>query len=205
MLSMLFKNTMVRNAGCSFAKKAKGRIRGFTILELMISIGTLGVITAIAAPSLAEFYDRQKIASQAESIGSALSLARSTALSEALTTQVCWNKGSNVKTVAGYAIASGNMAVLVANPVPGGDAKAVADIAYSDSLFVDDDEADGCATFTTQGRLDTDTVGDLSLIFGVCRKSGDTEGSRSIIVTQTGRASVAKNVSAGGTATIDCS
>lgn len=169
------------------------RVRGFTILELMISLVTLGVLTAVAVPNLSGFYNRQKISSQAESIGTALSLARSTALSEATATKVCWNPGSSAKTVDGFVIAAGNLAVLL-----GTSGEAVANIPYSDRVFVDDDETDDCMEFDTQGRLDISSVSGTTLVFAVCRESGDTAASRSITVSQTGRALIQNN------ATMDC-
>lgn len=198
----------IKPLGLSFSAKNTPngclRVGGFTILELMISLVTLGVITSLAAPNLADFYNRQKISGQAESISSALSLARSAALSEATVTKVCWNPGTTAILVDGYSVVAGNLAVL-ADPDGDGTATAISDIPYSDSLFVADDEGDNCAEFTTDGRLDTDTVSDNTLVFGICKKAGDTDRSRAVVVAQTGRASVTENVNGAGVATINCS
>lgn len=51
--------------------------RGFTIIELMITIVVLAILLAMAVPSMVDFYDRKRLISQTEAITNLLQLARS--------------------------------------------------------------------------------------------------------------------------------
>lgn len=56
------------------------QIRGFTLIELMIAIALLGIIAALAAPSMANFVIRQRVSSQANELMLSLAFARSEAI-----------------------------------------------------------------------------------------------------------------------------
>ncbi len=56
------------------------QIRGFTLIELMIAIALLGIIAALAAPSMANFAIRQRVSSQANELMLSLAFARSEAI-----------------------------------------------------------------------------------------------------------------------------
>jgi type IV fimbrial biogenesis protein FimT len=63
--------------------------RGFTLLELMVSISMLGVVTAIAAPKFATFVANAHIRANANMLHTALFQARSYALTHQTTVIVC--------------------------------------------------------------------------------------------------------------------
>ncbi len=50
--------------------------RGFTIIELMITVGLLGVMLTIAVPSFSSIFKQNRLASQTNSILSSLNYAR---------------------------------------------------------------------------------------------------------------------------------
>lgn len=54
--------------------------RGFTIVELMITVAVLGILAAFAVPSMTDFYDRKRLVSQTEAIANLLQFARSEAI-----------------------------------------------------------------------------------------------------------------------------
>ncbi len=56
------------------------RIRGFTLIELMIAIALLGIIASLAAPSMANFAIRQRVSSQANEMMLSLAFARAEAI-----------------------------------------------------------------------------------------------------------------------------
>jgi type IV fimbrial biogenesis protein FimT len=180
--------------------------KGFTIMELMLSMGVLAALIAIAAPNLSEFLQRQRVNSQAEAISSALSVARSQALSQLSDVTVCWNPSSSAVTRKGHSIAAGNIAVLMGDTSTNiaGSQDVIADFAYGEDLFIADDEADNCVVFNDQGRLDLGQVSGNTLVMGVCIRSGENADSRSIVVGNTGRAVTNKNI-VSGTPTINCS
>ena len=56
------------------------RLRGFTLIELMIAIALLGIIASLAAPSMANFAIRQRVSSQANELMLSLAFARAEAI-----------------------------------------------------------------------------------------------------------------------------
>lgn len=55
-------------------------IRGFTLIELMVTIAVMGIITAIAAPSFVKIIARQRLNSNTQELVSTLTKARSQAI-----------------------------------------------------------------------------------------------------------------------------
>lgn len=64
-------------------------MRGFTLLELLVAIALLAIITAIAAPSLAETLGRARASSALQKLATSLQLARTTAVLHSRSTVVC--------------------------------------------------------------------------------------------------------------------
>ncbi|WP_439887519.1 GspH/FimT family pseudopilin [Pseudomonas sp. MBLB4123] len=54
-------------------------VKGFTLIELMISIALLGVIVSLAAPAMGDFVIRQRVSGQASELMLAMSFARAEA------------------------------------------------------------------------------------------------------------------------------
>lgn len=65
----------------------KRKINGFTIIELMITVTTLGILVTVGVPYLLDFINGQKVLVAAQSLNSGLQIARSTALKENQTVQ----------------------------------------------------------------------------------------------------------------------
>ena len=63
---------MKRNAGITPVR----RQRGFTLMEVMVSIAVLGVLTATAVPSSTNMINRNRLASQSNELLSAIQFAR---------------------------------------------------------------------------------------------------------------------------------
>lgn len=58
------------------------RVKGFTLIELMIAIAILGVIVGLAAPAMSDFAVRQRVSGQASELMLALAFARSEAVKQ---------------------------------------------------------------------------------------------------------------------------
>lgn len=65
------------------------RSRGFTLLELMVSVSLLGVLTAISAPKFSTFIANTKVRASANTLHTALYQARSYALTHQTTVIIC--------------------------------------------------------------------------------------------------------------------
>jgi len=67
-------------------------ISGFTLLELLVTLGLLSIIVTAVTPSIGNFYKRNKVASIVNNHTAALQLARHTAVNENVFVVVCPTK-----------------------------------------------------------------------------------------------------------------
>ena len=72
----------------------KSTQHGFTLLELMTALAVLAVLVAAATPSFKTFSANSRTAASANSLMSALAIARSEALHQGMPVAVCASKGS---------------------------------------------------------------------------------------------------------------
>ncbi len=70
--------------------------RGFTLVELMVTVAVLGIISAIAAPSFARMISHNRLVSSGNEVIAALQVARTEAVARRATTTFCpSNDGQN--------------------------------------------------------------------------------------------------------------
>ena len=81
---------------------ARGRLRGFTLIEMMVVIGIVAILGAIAAPNMSAMIKRQRIKTAAFDVFASLTFARSEAIKRNTTvtltpTSSDWAKGWQIK------------------------------------------------------------------------------------------------------------
>ena len=82
-------------------------MRGFTLIELMISVTVLGVLLAIAAPSFNNFFDRYRVKRAADTFSSFLINTKSEAIKRNATVRVVFQTpDSGVTWCAGMTMAT---------------------------------------------------------------------------------------------------
>jgi prepilin-type N-terminal cleavage/methylation domain-containing protein len=57
-------------------KRFLHRLRGVTLIELMVAVGILGVLLAVAAPSMADLLERRRVIAAADEVASVLTYAK---------------------------------------------------------------------------------------------------------------------------------
>lgn len=92
--------------------------RGFTLVELMVSLAVLAILTAMATPSFVDFFDRGRVRGAADSVVSLIASARAEAVKNDLDVNVAM-AGSGTAWCLG-----GNAAAAAAGGQPAGAAVA---------------------------------------------------------------------------------
>ena len=82
--------------------KARSRLEGFTLIELIIVLVILSVITALVAPKLTQSLSRMNVESTARRVASALRLARSLAVTEKVPYGAMFDMNADMLTVIPY-------------------------------------------------------------------------------------------------------
>lgn len=72
------------------------RTQGFTLLELLIGIAILGIISAIAAPSLSELLVKNRVDNEISQLQRLLLQTRNSAVNKSETVTICPLSGTNV-------------------------------------------------------------------------------------------------------------
>lgn len=150
-------------------------MRGFTLMELLITIMIVSILSAVAVPAMREFSVRANVSSNTNDIVVALALARSEAVKRGRNVSVIatggsWTNGWTVETTVGGEVLSRHEAVTADYRVLGAATGAGAE---NDRVI-----------FTATGALSVATGYD----FSVCRPTfapGDAQ-SRRIVVAATG-------------------
>lgn len=70
-------------------------VKGFTVIELMVTVAVLGVLAAVAFPNMRDYLDRQRLISQVRAISDLAQVARSEAIKRSAA-----SGGAAVNTIA---------------------------------------------------------------------------------------------------------
>lgn len=71
--------TIMRSDSLSFRRRSA---RGFTLIELMVTIAIISIMLVLVAPSFSDFLRKQRLLSAADSVASAIGQARTRALAQ---------------------------------------------------------------------------------------------------------------------------
>lgn len=165
------------------------RVKGFTLIELMVTIAILGIIVGLAAPAMSDFAVRQRVSGQASEIMLALAYARSEAVKQNREIIVLPSRNSASGWSDGWCV----------GPASGTDA--MSDCADTDTLRHFSSSAGVSVTsafLATSPRLTFQRDGTCSLCgsnpFNITSASlkATSNDARCVSVTRQGRASLTK-------------
>ncbi len=165
-------------------KQASCRQRGFTIIELMVTIAIAAILISIAVPSFQDSIRRNRVAAATGNLVSAISAARAEAIRRATVVTICPSTNGTACTVGGawntgwimYHTAVFN----VANIVQVGGALQDVSIANTDNLV-----------FSARGMLNPATA--VSLVVRPSKCDVSTIKKKTVAVGVAGRTSVVES------------
>lgn len=164
---------------------------GFTLLELLLLLGMIGVLAMVGLPSLMDTLERMNVNSASRTFTSALSLARSEAVKRGRDVVVC--ASTNGTDCAASSWASGWIVFIDAN----GDADgATGSIDAGDTIIRVFDQRSGLAVTTAPATnlltYDNRGFGRMGSLrtFTICPLDGTAANARQVEVSVAGRARV---------------
>ncbi len=164
------------------AKLTTKLTKGFTLIELMVTIAVAGILTMIALPNLSEFLVKMRVDNEVTEIQRLLLTARNTAITSGLNTSLCPLKNDN--TCDAITNWTGRIGVVRIDAVNGDVLiKEKAAIKTGDQLifaFTD-------VTYNPAGQLGF--FNGNSSTFSYCPR-GNPDYSRGVVVTISGRSSL---------------
>jgi type IV fimbrial biogenesis protein FimT len=86
---------MMRTHFAPSGQASRQRGRGLTLIELMVTVGILGIVLATAAPSLADFMNKRRVRLVADELSTLMVYARSEAGLRNRRVNVVFNSGSS--------------------------------------------------------------------------------------------------------------
>ncbi|MCP4766165.1 MAG: hypothetical protein GY875_07820 [Gammaproteobacteria bacterium] len=171
--------------------------RGFTLLELIIIIGILGMTMAFAAPGLATMIKNNRLSGSVNDFVAALQYAKAEAASRVNPVSLCKKNPAGTACVGGGDWQQGWIVFSDANgdaAVDGGDTVLLNHEALDASITFGGTA--GVATAVTYRPSGTTSVTSTEVLI-ICDERGFAESAKGILVSITGRGAVMKATDTG--------
>ena len=174
--------------------------KGFTLLELFIIIGILGLTMAFAAPSLSTMISNNRITSDASDFAGALQFAKAEAVARINPVIVCKKNTASDGCIASGDWSQGWIVFSDTNGNGGVDAGTDMVLLVHEALDarITFGGTPGVANSITFRPSGTSSVTSIEVLI-ICDDRGFEYNSRGILITMTGRGSVMKAADTGQT------
>ncbi len=140
----------------------RGRMRGFTLIEMMVVIGIVAILAAIAAPNMGAMIKRQRIKTAAFDVFASLTFARSEAIKRNTTVTLtpqggAWSSGWQIADLNGNVLRNQPSFTNISFTGPAtvsfaGSGRLSAGAGTPFSLTGDDSYTSRCVTLALSGR-----------------------------------------------------
>lgn len=167
--------------------------KGFTLIELLVTLALFAIITTAVAPSVGNFFTRNKVAATVNSLSSALQLARHTAISENTFVVVC--PTTDMQNCNGGNDWSLTKMVFVDEDRDG-------QLGNNDELIGSADFVSDFHVYSEEVSLlfaPVNTAGNTTTTISICQKEGQQTFSRAIVLSNVGRVRLVRD-----SALVDC-
>jgi type IV fimbrial biogenesis protein FimT len=151
--------------------------RGFTLIELMVTIAVVGILVSVAVPAMQGFLQDDRQSTQANSLWMSLNLARSEARKQDVSVSVC---PSNDGLTCSGSASSWAQGWIVLSAAPGTTAPAMAVPAMATGSMLTEATSLATVTFFSNGMASAPAA------FTLCDSRGVMK-ARSVEVTLAGR------------------
>ncbi|MEP6898171.1 MAG: GspH/FimT family pseudopilin [Rhodanobacter sp.] len=155
------------------------KLRGFSLLELMITISVMAILLAVALPSFRDAIHRNQVSSSSNELLASLAYARTEAVTRGQLVSMCPGTKAAGCTAAGQAFDAG----WIVYTYPAGAASANKAYVAGAPVLRSVDPRSGVSiqshtteviTFGQQGQLHSATITPLKLDFVTCFRNGTT-------------------------------
>lgn len=173
--------------------------RGFTLVELMVTVTVMGILLTIAAPNFSDMLNTNRVQSQIRELYSQLSYARSEAVSRGRMVTICHS--SNAASCGGTW--SDGLITCIDTNLDGSCGVGETILRkYSElgqnTLTVVDDTTPAVAQASVSFKPDGSTLQTRKLTFAVCDSAGDVKFARAILKVGSGQLMMSSGTDAKG-------
>ena len=156
-------------------------LRGFTIVELMITLLMLGVLAALAVPSFRDMIEKTKVRTATESLVEVFRVARLTAVQERTSVTLCPLGADSSCNGTNW-----DNGVLVLKHLPNDTEEVIQKLKFDDSLYIWKNNLDTYTGDNIVINFNGWAPAEMSSIF-ICTEQGNIRNGYRVVISMAGK------------------